>query len=471
LYLHFLKRSFIYAFIPQIPKFANFLLLPFINQHLSPDDYGIYGLIVAYTIFTEAFRYLGLEDTLASYYFNYPARYKFIWNKIYAFLYGWSFVFAILQSLAIYLALPDAENLWYVILLIALPAILLEPTSLLGRFILQYQSRLSQISYISLISSLISIAATYISIVYFSLGYIGFFIGIFCAKVFSFIPYLRHTHQANVFPDFKFSWHWIIKKIAISLPATIYLYKAYINAFDKLLLEFHQVSLHEIGLYFFASGISLYFWFFVKNIKEITIPIYRRTTLQSENLNHIDYQFTNFIEIILLLLAFLIVLWAKEVVDYLSGGTLLKESYRVVAPLVFAYLYYPIYHHANILMSNKQNTKKMALVFIMASLFNILACFILIPLYSIAGAAYALLISYVLVYIAISQIKQYRYDFYDKKVILLALTVFIAANIWIDASLYWKVPVTIITSACGILYTYRKIPLIKVIVPYAYNHQ
>jgi O-antigen/teichoic acid export membrane protein len=122
-------------------------------------------------------------------------------------------------------------------------------------------------------------------------------------------------------------------------------------------------------------------------------------------------------------------------------------------------------------MSNKQNTKKMALVFIMASLFNILACFILIPLYSIAGAAYALLISYVLVYIAISQIKQYRYDFYDKKVILLALTVFIAANIWIDASLYWKVPVTIITSACGILYTYRKIPLIKVIVPYAYNHQ
>ncbi|MFV0238230.1 MAG: lipopolysaccharide biosynthesis protein, partial [Flavobacteriales bacterium] len=53
-------NSFIYGLGPQVPKVVSVLVLPFITEFLTPEDYGIYGIITAYMASLVAFSILGM---------------------------------------------------------------------------------------------------------------------------------------------------------------------------------------------------------------------------------------------------------------------------------------------------------------------------------------------------------------------------------------------------------------------------
>ena len=54
-------HSFLYAVGPQIPKFANLLVLPVITQYLTPLDYGVYGTLLAYMGLMQGLQSLGFD--------------------------------------------------------------------------------------------------------------------------------------------------------------------------------------------------------------------------------------------------------------------------------------------------------------------------------------------------------------------------------------------------------------------------
>ncbi|PKP46454.1 MAG: hypothetical protein CVT95_06975 [Bacteroidetes bacterium HGW-Bacteroidetes-12] len=55
------SHSFLYAVGPQIPRFANLLVLPIITQYLTSLDYGVYGTLLAYTGLMQGLKSLGFD--------------------------------------------------------------------------------------------------------------------------------------------------------------------------------------------------------------------------------------------------------------------------------------------------------------------------------------------------------------------------------------------------------------------------
>src|SRR5690606_21166951 len=120
-------HSFLYAVGPQIPKFANLLVLPVITQYLTPLDYGVYGTLLAYMGLMQGLRSLGFDVLFVNSFFK-KKQWRAYWSRYIGGLYVYNLFFAFLYALLLYFFIPNEaqDNLWLLIGLIVLPALLFD---------------------------------------------------------------------------------------------------------------------------------------------------------------------------------------------------------------------------------------------------------------------------------------------------------------------------------------------------------
>src|SRR5688572_29027739 len=99
--------TLIYGLGPQVPKLASFLILPFITPYLTKTDYGIFGLLTAYTAALSAFQFLGLRLNIVNAFYHYGSRYIWVWRQLYGFLKLWNIVYAGLIVILLYFVIPE----------------------------------------------------------------------------------------------------------------------------------------------------------------------------------------------------------------------------------------------------------------------------------------------------------------------------------------------------------------------------
>lgn len=389
----------IYALAPQLPKLVSFIMLPILTSNLTANDYGINGIILAYVAAFDAFKDLGLNVIVTNTFFKYPAKYVFIWKRILGFLQVWSIIYGVLLIPLILLVTPVEafDNVFWIVLSIILPVMFFEPISNIGRHYFQLNKKPVSFVTISVSSSLLTILVNYITIVHFQLGYLGFLIGNLVAAANTFLIYFYLVYiKFKIIPSLKFSYKWIIKKLKITLPTIPHFYAGYLlNVSDRVLLSLFHVSTAEIGLYSFAYSIGTYFSILGKSYWQASGPFYMEYYRKENQKGDVQARkMTYYVQAGILLLAFLLSLWIKELFGFLARNEELRSSYYIAIPIIMAYTYHPAYAFNSMKLWYYEKTKTLMKISVVAGVLSVCLNLLLIPVLGVFGSAIATFVSY-----------------------------------------------------------------------------
>ena len=161
-----LKRLFrdfgIYGIAPFVPKVASIFILPLITPFLTKQDFGIYGIITAYTGFFQIFFTLGLNVNLSNSFFKSRMQYQWLWRQIYGFWVLWAVVYGLIISIVIWIFTPKAalDNRNAIILLSVIPIVLFGPTAMIAQLYYQFKKKALQVGLRSAIFGTLNILIT-----------------------------------------------------------------------------------------------------------------------------------------------------------------------------------------------------------------------------------------------------------------------------------------------------------------------
>ncbi len=391
-------NTLVYAIGPQIPKLVSVLILPFITPYLTPNDYGVYGPILAYTTAITSLKDLGLTTVLSVSFYKFENRYRFIWNKIFSITSIWAIPLSLLLAIILWIVIPvnEMHNYIPIVICTCIPLLIFEPTKWIGRKYFQLIQKPLPIVIINGIAAILGILSNYLTIKVLGFGYLGWFIAAFIISFVSFLPYLWAILKiVKIKYDFKINKKWIYRYLAIGIPVLPHAYSVYLlDTSDRLLLNWFNVSISDIGIYSLAYGLGGYFAIVGNALGEAAGPMYiklfKKESIKDEirvrNLTFLMQGFT-------LMLAFIISVWAKEWFELLIKNDALQFGYVITIVIIMSYSYRPISFGPINKLQYLYKTKVLWKISFMAGIVNVILNIALIPLFGIWGSVIATFMS------------------------------------------------------------------------------
>lgn len=407
-----LSHSFLYAVGPQVPKLANFLVLPIVTQYLTAVDYGIYGTLLAYSGLLGGIKSLGFDVLLVNSFFKKTA-WKTYWGVYLGGLLLFNCIFGLAFFLILYYIMPDevGDNRLNVVLLIVVPSLLFDHIKKFGGRYYQLLQKPKFIAITTAISGVVVILLNLYTIAYLGLGYLGWFISSAAGSllVFGFYSYTLFN-TAKIRPLFTSSLKFWKRSLKISLPTVPHQYSSYLlNSSDRLVMDRMHVPIDEIGTYNLAYIFGGYMEMFGQAINMAVAPMI--TSLYSKKTKIAEKQVQQFIFFLMacfILILSTIALWTKELFQLLIRNDSLLDAYPIAIIIIMSYSYRPLKIGGMNKLFFYEHTNKLWRISFIAGMLNVVLNIIFIPLFGIYVAAITTFIS--MVYFAISPyyIKEYR---------------------------------------------------------------
>jgi len=236
-----------------------------------------------------------------------------------------------------------------------------------------------------------------------------------------------------------------------------------LNISDRVLLDLFKVPIKEIGLYAFAYSIGTYFSIAGKSLQQASAPFYMEYyKLESRDGDKKARTLSYIMQAGLLLLAFFICLWMKELFTFIARNEGLKSSYYIAIPIVMAYCYFPSYFYNGMKMWYIENTKSLMMISVGAAVLSVALNLVLIPLFGIIGAAATTFISFMFLgfggYLYPAIRKEFKVRYYGGVWLIFILLTTLAVFLLRDISPVYKLIITIsifIVFIIAILYRTR----------------
>lgn len=384
-------HSFLYAIGPQIPRIASIFILPLTTAYLTPKDYGISALLMAYTGGISALKDLGIIILLVNYFYQRKLKWKLLWRRIYGYILLWSPIYLLIQSIVIYLALPNDEigNLYTIIIIYSITNLIFDYPILFASRYLQFSQRPLPIALITALVGLVAIILNYITIVKFKMGYMGWIVSSFIASFISFVFYGYYTFiNLRLWPVFKVQFNHIKKILKISLPIIPHNYSSYLlNTSDRLILDLYNINVTQLGKYNLAYSFGSYFEVFTTAVGMAVSPMYAQIfSNYSNNKNEVIKKFTYLLQLIFLTIGFLASIWINEIFNFLIKNNELKEAYIYVPIILMSFVAKPFYWSSINLLIFHAQTKKLWKITFVGGILNILLNLLFIPIGGIWAA-------------------------------------------------------------------------------------
>lgn len=463
-----LSHSVLYAIGPQIPRLAGIFILPLLTQYLTPKDYGIHGVLLAYTGILSGIKDLGFLVLLVNYFFQRKLYWPLLWRKLYGYLILWMPFYAIIQSFFIYWALPISEmhNFWVIYIFSFINLMLFDiPILMAGRY-LQLSQKPLHIAIVSAITGILGLFLNYYTIVILRMGYMGWIWATFISSFFMFICYFHLIFiKLKIFPIIKLNFKAFLNDLKISSPTIPHNYSSYLlNTSDRFLLSRYHISIDDIGKYNLAYTFGNYFDFIGTAIGMAVGPVYYKIfDLNMDVKNLLAKIFTFILQISFIIIGFLAALWIKEIMNILISNPELKVSYVYACIIIMSFVYRPFYWSSiNLLIFYKKTTLLWKITLI-GSLINIILNLIFIPILGIWSAVLATFVSMMFIGFAggfYKEVKELNRKNYSELLWLMAIiliTIFVLASI--NTVWYLKILISIFITVTGgylILNYYKK---------------
>ncbi len=386
----------IYGIAPFIPKIAGIAVLPLITPFLTREDYGLFGIVTAYTGFFGVFYTLGVLVTLSNSFFKSRQQYKWLWRQVYGFLSLWNVIFAVVVALVLYWAIPEAaadDRLLIVVLNVA-PMVVFGPTEKIATLYYQLRQKPLQIGIRSAVFGVLNVVITLITIGYLRMGYMGWFWALFITQLLTNISWwIPLNRREKITPIFNFKWRTIRQALGIGLPVVPHQNAQYLlDQSDRVVMDVTGVTTDRIGAYNVAyTGATIFSTLSLAYSRALAPHILQLISSRKEDLLR-NILFVSQALFFVALLCYACI--AKELFAFLFRNADLNGVYPLSVMICTALVSTPMYMGANNRLFYYEKTRTIGLHSVIAGGLNVLLNFLLIPRYGIEAAAVTTFISY-----------------------------------------------------------------------------
>ena len=377
------RDTVVYAVLPHISKIVGLFFLPFMMKFLDSKDYGIYGIVIAYSTLFSFAKDLGLYNTFFVTYFNYKNNYKIIWNRLFGILTLWAFIYSVLVFFVLYFGLynstVDRQNLFLLIIIVVIPIAFFDNSIMISGILLRLQKKIIITSIVFMFSGLLTVLLNFFFIVGLKIGYIGFFLSMFISSFFVFIVfYFMVLKRNNLYPIFRFKYRQVYSFLKIGLPMIPHNYSTYmLSTSDKLIMNYYKLSISKIGSYSFGNTISNYFAPIDNAIGYVFYPYYIENIANKEHLK--NQKLIVISHIFIFIITTSLSIWAKEIFDILTDNKEFSNSYVFFIFFIMSYNYRPFYMATTWQLIQQERTKALLKISFTSGLISVIFNIVLLP--------------------------------------------------------------------------------------------
>lgn len=389
------KNSIWFGVIPYLSEFVGLLMLPLITPYLSQQDYGLWGIISAYTGLITGFVTLGLHIHLTNSYYEYRSRFHVIWSRIfYWILWGAILGFFISVGL-IYSELPSTEpyNKLFVALIASVP-ILVSPNKSLAESYYGVRLLPRPLVLRQLISSICKVVTLFSVVHFFQMGFMGWVISATVAAIIQFSLFIKPLWiNLKIFPAYNKFDNRVKDWFKLSLPIIAHsVGHVLMGNSSKIIMAVLGVAIVDIGIYtngFLMGGyVSVIILALIRSLSPVIQTTFRANNyIQMRKLLIITQGFA-------FLVIFAISIWMREIYLILMQNESLQVSYTVASYTCFSLAMYPTYTLLMTTATIEKQTKSILWLLFVPALVCIILNLIFIPIYGYRAAIYTVLISY-----------------------------------------------------------------------------
>lgn len=387
------KNSALYFITDTSVKLAQFLLLPLYTTLITPEQFGNIYLLVSLSNFLTIFISIAMHGAISRYYFSYKTLDGVIQ------MYSWVIKFIFIFCTPIYVILILlGDNLFEFLNLEFYPYGLMSLiTSYLSIYylnvtaLLQASQNAKKLSYVTIISSILSLIITVILVIHMKDKVFAFLLSLLLTALVNFVifivfsvPYFRLSGKAT---DKKKYIAYALSRLPVDVSSML------VTFADRFMIYEMKgekaTGIYSVG-YRMGQVIQLVFY----AINRAYVPYVFEKFSNNDNLQTISKVATKLFGLYFFISSVAIV-FTKELVLLLDASY--QDSYLVIILILLSYLFLALKLLFQPPMDFKvEFVKVKSFLWILTSIVNILLNVWLIPIYSLYGAALATFITYLL---------------------------------------------------------------------------
>lgn len=420
------KNSFLYLAATLFLQGSKFFLLPLYTHLVSPEEYGVVYLIGTLDSFLAMLFSLSVRGAVSRFYFDNkdPEALKEMYSSIVMFIFyfatvSYLIVIAFVKPLAAFMDIPN-----YIYLLFGLVGSYVTVFYPIVLALLYVQQKGKVISLITVYAGLFSIFMHLILVINMQDKIMAFMI---CTLLNGFsqlgIFIVFSKKYLTIKPKFENIKEYVVYSLH-SVPGDISTWL--ITFADRIMIS--KIKGHtDTGLYSIGYKLGQFPSILFHSINKAYVPnIYEKYSNFNEKNRQQSIKLANYLFALFTGIIFIILVFSKEVILLLDKRY--SDSLMIMFVILFSYLlsgYKIIFHNPT--NYNKKFVKYKSSIWIIAALVNISLNFLLIPKYSLYGAAVATFITYLLSFISITILanKAIKISYPIKKYIIILLSSFI----------------------------------------------
>lgn len=469
------KNSTIYTVISILQKGISFLLLPIYTAFLSPDDYGVIGVVGSISSFISVFLTLGIGGAMSRFYYkNQDETYRrLLYGTISIVIICNCIFFGTLFILghSIFVDPFVGKIPFYPYVFIGIVNAIVTPLYLFFQNYLQTSQQAAKYGVNSMIFFILNIALILFSLYFLHLGVLGVLLSnLITALVFllyviiAFLPKLIFKFNLPIFKG------WA----KYTLPLLPHSLANWSNGMlDRLLVNGIR-SQSDAGLYNLGQQYGSVVSSVAAGVNQAYVPWFFEKIAQGDEGKNDIRKLGEVTSWGMALIGLVLAIFSKEILGIMVHNPAYSEVWTIVPCIIFAYVFQSLYYFfVNVLFI--KDTKYVFAITITTVFINVGLNLLLIPFYGFFGCAIACLVTYFsksLFALLLSSYcnKEIRYNWFSMYISsFVALLLAMSSLYMSDIGTYYAI---IIKSLICILFTFyvfvryrrRLIPLVNKVI-------
>jgi len=391
-----LKHSATYGTGIVLGKLVGFIMLPIYTRLLTPEDYGVYHLLVFTTSIISMIIGVGISHAVLRFYYQYENqkdRNEVISTALFSNIFIFSFFFIFLFQLSPFFSnlVLDDRNYTFFFKLIFFNLLLSAGYEVPLAFI-RAQQKSTKFVTLSLISLILHLSLNIYFVVILKKGVLGILYSNIIASVL--------TSMYLSFDTFKqIRFHFSICKakelFKYGAPLIISNIGGFILTFsDRYFLKFYG-TLADVGIYSLGYKFGMLMSILILNPFNQIWSAQMFEVAKKHNSSEIYSKVFTYFSLVLVVFGLFISLFTKDIIRLMANPTF-WDAYKVVPVIVLAYVIYGFFILSVVGILVSKRTGLIAYITVVACCANLLSNYLLIPRFAMMGAAWATVISFLI---------------------------------------------------------------------------
>ncbi len=407
--LSFLYDALIYGAGGMIGQVISFILLPVYTRYLTPEDYGILAMAVISGALFNAIANLGMTNAIFRYY-NLCKDNSEKKEVISAGLIGVT-ASSVLLAIAVWFASEPISNLFFRnmgstrILAFVVATAVINTVNETPIAILRADRRVKTISFINILTILVSIGVSIFFVVYLKVGLIGVIFANFAGSIISFITLFAATIKSI---SFKMNFDVWKKMLSYGIPIVPHRVQAIgLAQFSQYLIA-HKLGMEEAGVYNIAIKIVTPITFIIGAAQRAWVPFKFQLHAQEDSPQDVFRSMITYYVAGISALWLWVSLFGPEIINIMT-----TEKFHAAVPFIplvaLVFVSQGLYFMFGTGFEFADNTKPLPLISIGGLVVVIISAVFLIPLFGGKGAAIASILGWFVMTILIYYFSQRRF--------------------------------------------------------------